>query len=222
MMSEAVVCRAVSRAYPVSTELVWALQEVDAAADRGALTVFAGPSGSGKSTLLRLVAAIDLPDRGTVTIGEQEVSSMSPQERRRFRRRHIGYVFGEPAANLIAYMTSIEHLQMAARIRGPVTDDLVGILDQMGLAEVKALLPQQLSSGQQQRLGLAMGVVGRPALLIADEPTAELDSESAGQVVEVLRHLRQSGTTLIVASHDPDLLAIADDVIRLDHGRRVG
>lgn len=220
MPSDAVVCRQVRRAYRVGSELVWALRGVDAEAHRGELTVFAGPSGSGKTTLLRLVAAIDLPDDGTVTVAGREVGLMSAAERRRFRRRHLGFVFQDPAANLLGYLTAVEHLQLAARLRGTPGTSFRPLLEAMELEEVAGELPHHLSSGQQQRLALAMAVVGDPEVVVADEPTAELDTESAKLVLDALDRLRGMGSTLVVSSHDPEVLAVADRVVRLDHGKR--
>jgi ABC-type lipoprotein export system ATPase subunit len=210
------VCEGVRRAYHTDGEIVWALWDVDAVADAGQITVLAGPSGSGKSTLLRVMAGIDRPDSGRVAIAGNELTSMSAGARRRFRSRHMGYLFQDPAANLLSYLTVWEHLVMAGKIRGAKpTRDLLTHLEIEDLVDER---PIRLSAGQQQRAALAAAMVGDPDVILADEPTAELDTQSAHLAVASLTRLRDLGATLIVTSHDPEVLDVADRLIRLEHG----
>lgn len=211
------VCREIRRAYKTDEDLVWALWDVDAGARQGEITVLAGPSGSGKSTLLRLMAGIDQPDHGTVEISGVKISELPSRKRRKFRRDHIGFVFQDPAANLLSYMTVAEHIEMAAAARR-VAPDLT-ILAELEIGDLSGELPHHLSAGQQQRVALAAAVTGNPDVVLADEPTAELDSQSAGLAVEALARLRGMGATLVVTSHDPEVVEIADQVIHIEHGQ---
>lgn len=210
------VCRDIRRAYQTDADLVWALWDVDAEANPGEITVLAGPSGSGKSTLLRVMAGIDRPDNGTVRIADTDLASLSARGRRNFRREHIGFVFQDPAANLLSYMTVAEHLDMAAAFRGVGADH--ELLNHLEISELAGELPGRLSAGQQQRVALAAAVTGNPDVVLADEPTAELDTQSAILAVESLIKLRDLGTTLVVTSHDAEVVEIADRVIKIEHG----
>lgn len=211
------VCSQIRRAYQTDEDLVWALWDVDAAARKGEITVLAGPSGSGKSTLLRLMAGIDQPDHGSVEVSGINISAMSNSKRRKFRRDHIGFVFQDPAANLLSYMTVSEHLEMAAATRHVTADQ--GLLAELEISDLADELPHRLSAGQQQRVALAAAVTGNPDVVLADEPTAELDTQSAGLAVEALTQLRQIGATLVVTSHDPEVVNVADRVIQIEHGQ---
>lgn len=217
MVSEStLVCEGVRRAYHTDGEVVWALWDVDARADAGQITVLAGPSGSGKSTLLRVMAGIDRPDSGRVELAGRELTAMGAGARRRFRSRHLGFLFQDPAANLLSYLTVWDHLRMAGKIRRATPSrDLLVHLEIEDLADE---LPARLSAGQQQRAALAAAMVGDPDLILADEPTAELDTKSAHLAVAGLTRLRDLGATLVVTSHDPEVLRVADRLIRLEHG----
>jgi putative ABC transport system ATP-binding protein len=210
------ICSGLRRAYRSDAELIWALFDVDAAADANQITVLAGPSGSGKSTLLRLMAGIDTPDAGTVTVSGTNLTDLSPRRRRRFRSRHIGFLFQDPAANLLSYLTVREHLEMSARIRRVPPDE--GLLTHLEVDELAGELPARLSAGQQQRVALAAALIGSPDVILADEPTAELDTASAHLAVSALTKARDLGATLVVTSHDPEMIGAADRVIHIEHG----
>jgi putative ABC transport system ATP-binding protein len=214
--SNSLICRNIRRAYQTDGDLVWALWDVDIDASPGEITVLAGPSGSGKSTLLRVMAGIDRPDQGTVEIAGSNIVEMSARQRRRFRKKHIGFVFQDPAANLLGYMTVVDHLKLAARTRHTSVD--LTLLDHLEIPELADEVPSHLSAGQQQRVALAAAVTGSPDVVLADEPTAELDTQSAGLAVEALTRLRDLGTTLVVTSHDLEVVDVADRVIRIEHG----
>lgn len=210
------ICRDIRRAYQTDGDLVWALWDVDVEARPGQITVLAGPSGSGKSTLLRVMAGIDRPDQGSVEVAGSNIVEMSARQRRRFRKKHIGFVFQDPAANLLGYMTVVDHLKLAAHTRRTSVD--LTLLDHLEIPELADEVPSHLSAGQQQRVALAAAVTGSPDVVLADEPTAELDTQSAGLAVDALTRLRDLGTTLVVTSHDPAVVEVADRVIRIEHG----
>jgi putative ABC transport system ATP-binding protein len=214
------LCAGIRRAYHTDGEVVWALWDVEASALPGQITVLAGPSGSGKSTLLRVMAGIDLPDEGTVTVGGRELTRMGAGARRRFRSRHIGFLFQDPAANLLSYLTVRQHLEMAGKIRR--SEPRYDVLDRLEIDSLAGEYPSRLSAGQQQRAALAAALVGDPDVILADEPTAELDTQSAHLAVATLARLRDLGATLVVTSHDPEVVRTADRVIRLEHGEVKG
>jgi ABC-type lipoprotein export system ATPase subunit len=214
-----VACAGLAKAYTTATGTVLALKGVDASFPAGHLTAVVGPSGSGKSSLLRILACIDRPTSGSVRVGGVDVAAMRAHRRRRVRRRLVGYVFQQPADNLLPYLTVRGHLQLAARLRGRERpgegDRLLGAL---GLGQRADHRPAQLSGGEQQRLAFAAAVVGGPALVVADEPTAELDSESGERLMQAVLALRAAGTSLVVSSHDPVVMEAADALVRLHDG----
>ncbi len=166
-----------------------------------------GPSGAGKSTLLNLLSGLVLPDSGEVKIGEVEVSALSESRRDRFRAQHVGYIF--QSFNLISPLSILENLTLPMYLNGsankPLEDRARDILDRFGLLDHAHKHPYQLSVGQRQRVAVARAILHRPAVLLADEPTASLDAASAQAVIGAIRELQESGATLVVATHDPAL-----------------
>jgi putative ABC transport system ATP-binding protein len=178
-----------------------------------------GPSGSGKSSFLRILACVDRPTAGQVYIGGIEISALKESRRRRVRRRLVGYMFQRPADNLIPYLTAVEHLELAAGLRGGLLDgEAKDLLAALGLEKRGDHRPQQLSGGEQQRLALASAVIGGPALVVADEPTAELDTQSGATLMEMVSGLRSRGTGFVLATHDPIVMDAADQILHLRHG----
>ena len=214
-------CRGVSKTHLAVTGPVRALDEVSLELPDGLMTVVSGRSGSGKSTLLRLLACIERPDEGEIVLDGQDVLGMSERARRRTRRERIGYVFSRPSDNLLPYLRAQEQLDLAAGLRGLGKDAARDLLEPLGLAHRARSLPGELSGGERQRLAFAAAAVGRPSLLVADEPTAELDSASVELLLGQLAGLAAAGTAVVVASHDPRVLAVADREIRLESGRVV-
>src|SRR3954451_8577485 len=219
----AAVCRDVVKTYRTATESVTALDGVTLSIPRARVTVVVGPSGSGKSSLLRLLACIDRPDSGEVRVAGQRVDALSTRARRKLRQRQVSYLFQRPGENLLPYLDAVGQVRLAAQLRGARVPDaeLHGLLDRLGLGERADHRPAQLSGGEQQRLAVACGVVGDPALVVADEPTAELDTAAAERVLAAMEQLAGSGIGFVISSHDPRVMAIADGFVRLDHGRVV-
>jgi ABC-type lipoprotein export system ATPase subunit len=210
----------VVRTYSGATGGVRALDGVSARFEAGLFTVVAGPSGSGKSTMLRVAALLDKPQEGLVGFNGRDVTRASARRRRALRRRHIGYMFQQPADNLLDYLDAREHVRLGGRLRSD--DENAGALDtleSLGLAERVTHRPVQLSGGEQQRLAFAFAVAGGPQLLVADEPTAALDHVAGARVLEALIALARRGLTVVASSHDPTVIEAADRVVRIAHGR---
>ena len=152
-------------------------------------------------------------------MGDVEVQSLKPRRRRGMRRRLIGYVFQRPSDNLIPYLTATDHLETSAKLRGVRSDGQAEeLLETLGLQGRGGHHPEELSGGEQQRLALATAVIGDPALVLADEPTAELDSRSAQHLMDMVVALRERGTGFVLATHDPIVMGAADQILHLRHG----
>jgi putative ABC transport system ATP-binding protein len=219
VQAPAASCTGVVKIYWTATGEVHALKGIDASFASGAITAVVGPSGSGKSSLLRILACIDRPTAGRVRVGDADVAGLGPGKLRRLRKRLVGYMFQRPADNLVFYLTAIEHLETASRLRGAVAaGEVEDLLDALGLGPRAKHRPHQLSGGEQQRLALASAVIGSPALVLADEPTAELDSESARHLMDKLVEQRERGLSFVVATHDPIVMRGADVIVHLRHG----
>jgi putative ABC transport system ATP-binding protein len=219
----AAACVDVHKAYAVGDENVAALTSVDKDFPAGRVTSIVGPSGSGKSSLLRILACVDRPTSGSVRIGGQEVADLGVRRRRALRRTAVGYVFQNPVDNLIEYLDATAQLKLAAKLRGQPADpvEIERLLGILGLGHRAQHLPVQLSGGEQQRLAFACAVMGRPAIVVADEPTAELDSASADRVLRAVHDLRDEGVAFLLSSHDPRVMEASDHLLRLEHGRVV-
>jgi ABC-type lipoprotein export system ATPase subunit len=212
-------CHEVSVDYDTGAGVVHALREVDATFARGRLSVVAGPSGSGKSSLLRALAGLLRPRAGAIQVDGTDVTRLRPGARRRLRRRAMGIVLQDPADNLVEYLTAREQIELAARLRGTDPGEASALLAVVDLTDRAGSRPDELSGGEQQRIAFAAAAVGRPVLLLADEPTAELDGAAGAALVETMRGLVDGGASLVVASHDPAVIAAADHVVALRDGR---
>jgi putative ABC transport system ATP-binding protein len=191
------------------------LTGVSLAVDGGGTAILKGPSGSGKSTLLNLIAGLHLPDAGEVVVDGTVVSALREPSRDAFRAKRIGYVF--QTFNLVSPLSALENLLVPAALCGEAADEKAAreILAELGLAGHLDKRPYELSVGQRQRVAVARAVLRRPSLLLADEPTANLDEESSRAVIEAMRRIRDGGATLVLATHDP-ILAEAFPGVTLD------
>jgi putative ABC transport system ATP-binding protein len=209
----------VTRTYETAVRSTTALDEVSASFHPDRVAAVAGPSGSGKSTLLRILAGLDVPSDGDVTICGTSLTGLGPRGRRRLRRKRIAFLFQRPSDNLVSYLTAEQHLRLAAELRGAPGREPLEVLEDLGIGHAAGRRPHELSGGEQQRLAVAQAIVVTPSLLLLDEPTAELDRENAEHVVELLRAAATSGTAVVVTSHDPVVTDSADDVVELADGR---
>ena len=216
----AVRCRGVDRAYVLPTLRVVALQGIDLDVPTTGLTVVTGPSGCGKTTLLSLVTGAQPADAGTVEVLDADIAQLSAARRRRLRRRSLGIVLSRPSDNLVGRLDVAANVRMAARLRG-VPPDIDASLAALALATDGRARVAELSGGEQQRLAIALALLGDPQLVVLDEPTAELDARTARTAVEYLRS-HASQRALLVASHDPCVVDAADTIVTLESGRRVG
>ncbi len=188
---------------------------------RGEFVALLGQSGSGKSTLLNLLGGIDLPDAGQIRIADQTLTDLPEAERTRFRRRHVGFVF--QFFNLIPTLTVEENLLLPLELNGTATaerrDSALALLDRVGLSDRRRSFPERLSGGEQQRLAILRAVVHEPWLLLADEPTGNLDTATSERVLELLLALhRQIATTVVMVTHSREIASRADRVLVLDAG----
>jgi putative ABC transport system ATP-binding protein len=214
----------VSRTWDVGGRPVHALREVTLSIAAGEYVAVMGPSGSGKSTLLSLLGGLDRPTAGSYRFEGREVSSLSDDELSRLRRDRIGFVF--QSFHLVPRMTALENVALPLVLAGvPATERLSRAseaLESVGLSPRSAHRPDQLSGGEKQRVCLARAVVARPGLVLADEPTGNLDSASGNEIVALLERLHAGGITLLVVTHDPGIGARAPRKVRLADGRVVG
>ncbi len=209
----------VGRTYVAAGRTTTALAEVSASFHGGRVTAVAGPSGSGKSTLLRILAGLDVPSEGEVTICGVELSSLRARARRRLRRTQVAFLFQKPSDNLVSYLTAEQHVRMAVeqrRVQGTPPEETLGLV---GIEHASARRPHELSGGEQQRLAVAQAIAVAPPLLLLDEPTAELDHANGAMIVELLAAAASRGAAVVVASHDPVVVDSVDDVVELVDGR---
>jgi len=216
-----VAMHGVRKTYHLGTHVIAALQGVDLTVQRGELLALTGPSGSGKSTLLNLCGLIDTPDSGDIALGGQSVMGLTEVQRTLLRRDALGFVF--QSFNLVPVMTVAENVDYPLLIAGvPAAERRARVAAQLqavGLQEHAQHRPDALSGGQRQRVAIARALVKRPRLVIADEPTANLDSENASMVVSLMRELnRRKGVTFAFTTHDPRLLEHVDRKILLRDG----
>jgi ABC-type lipoprotein export system ATPase subunit len=195
-----------------------ALADVSLTIDRGEFVALTGVSGSGKSTLMNVLGLLDAPTSGRYTFESQDVSTLSVGERARFRNKRIGFVF--QAFHLLARTTALENVELPLIYSERASTDGLGAraLEAVGLADRMSHRPGELSGGQQQRVAIARALVNEPDLILADEPTGNLDPQSANEVLRVIQKLNASGRTIVLVTHDPAVAAWARRVVRLDAG----
>ena len=219
------ICRLVDvyKHYRMGEVEVPALRGANLEIHQGEFTVFAGPSGSGKTTLLKLVGLLDTASKGRVEIEGQDVASLSGPARSALRARRIGFIF--QSFNLIPVLTAYENVELALRLAGdmPKGERDVAVkkaLDDVGLNDLHNRRPSQISGGQQQRVAIARALVKSPALVIADEPTANLDSKNGAAVLDLMKHMNEAhGITFLFSSHDSMVIERARRVVHLSDGQ---
>src|SRR5437773_4232095 len=200
-----------------------ALEGIDLQIKRGEFVSISGPSGCGKSTLLSIVGLLDSPTAGSYELNGKPVQELSMSERARVRNREIGFIF--QAFNLIGDLTVYENVELPLTYRGMLSSErkkrVIGSLEKVGMAHRMKHYPSQLSGGQQQRVAVARALGGQPSILLADEPTGNLDSKNGEAVIELLRELHREGATICMVTHDPRYARHAERGVHLFDGRIV-
>ncbi len=222
-MRSIVHARGLTKAFGVGSQQVWALRGVDLDVGAGEFLALVGPSGSGKTTLLNLLGALDAPTGGELLVLDRPVASLSKRERARLRLMSIGFVF--QAYNLVPVLTARENVEFVLELQGMGGGRrarALEVLEELGLAELGDRRINELSGGQQQRVAVARAVAARPKVVLADEPTANLDGENAETLMHLMRDLRdRHGMTFLFSTHDPRVVAHAVRVVTLVDGRVV-
>ena len=221
-MKNMIDVRDVTRSYGSGSTTTIALRDVTFAVGAGKLIALRGRSGSGKTTLLNVVGGLDAPDGGCISVAGHDVTAMSERERMRLRRQTVAYIF--QSFGLLPVLSAAENIGVPLRIAGVAPKERESrvelLLSIVGLADHAKQRPAELSGGQQQRVAIARALAARPSLLLADEPTGQLDRETGRQIMRLLQTVVQSeGVTALVAPHDPALIDLADSVLHLVDGK---
>jgi len=220
-MGQVCSVRGVRKTFEAELAPVRALRGVDLEIATGEFVAVMGPSGCGKSTMLNLVAGLDVPDEGTITIADEVITGLSEDDLARMRRKHIGIVF--QFFNLLESMTVLENVVLPAVIAGtkrkPAETRARDMLDLLGLGDKAKEMPGVLSGGQRQRLAIARALANEPTLLLADEPTGALDSEGGHEVLELFKRLHGDGQTIIMVTHNQEVADAADRIVHMRDGR---
>ena len=219
-----ILCRQITRVYHRGIEAIRPLDSVDLEVGRGEFLALMGPSGSGKTTLLNLVAGIDQPTSGTIVIDSQDLTKLGRNKLATWRSKHIGYVF--QLYNLVPVLTAYENVELPLLLhplsRRQRHERVIDALGRVGIADRADHFPRQLSGGQEQRVAIARAIVTDPTILVADEPTGDLDKSSAKAVMDLLQSLNQEmGKTIIMVTHDPSTARYASRTLHLDKGKLV-
>src|SRR5215467_14040115 len=225
LVADMVAVEDVNKTYGSGPAASHALRGVSFTVRAGQLVALRGRSGSGKTTLLNIVGGLDLPDSGRVQVADRDVTAMSSDERMELRRTSVAFIF--QSFGLIPILSAAENVGVPLRIAGTAPKEREErvrlMLDIVGLGEHAKQRPGELSGGQQQRVAIARALAGSPQVLLADEPTGQLDSETAKQIMRLLHAVVESeGVTALVATHDPNLISLADSVLELEDGQIKG
>jgi putative ABC transport system ATP-binding protein len=210
-----------TREFKTGTKTVTALSGVNLTVDKGQLTIFQGPSGSGKTTMLNILGALDRPTGGTILFEGDDITPWSDERRDRLRRQRMGFIFQSIA--LIPIMTAWENVEFGLRIAGVKPDERENrtrdCLDRVGLAKRMHHMPQELSGGEQQRVAIARALAHSPGLILADEPTSDLDSKTGIKVIHLFKELiAEKGITIVMTSHNPGIIDMGDRVFTFRDG----
>ena len=215
------VFRDVVKVYPLPAGDVLALDGVSFRVERGEFISVMGPSGSGKSTLLNLMGGLDVPTSGSLRVAGEDLATKGEEERSLFRRTHVSYVF--QAYHLMPTLTAAQNvelpLHLAGRAAAEARERAAKALSEVGLGERTTHLPDELSGGERQRVAIARALLSRPSVLLADEPTGNLDARSGEAVIQLFSGMRQDGVTVLVVTHEERVSAAAGRVLHLEDGR---
>lgn len=219
-----IVCENLVKIYKVADLEVVALQGIDLTIAAGEMMALVGPSGSGKSTLMNILGGLDTPTAGRVTVGDYNLLEMKRADQVIYRRREVGFVWQQTARNLLPYLTAQENVELPMALNGVGGRERAkrarALLDQVGLGHRLTHKPDRLSGGEQQRVAIAVSMANRPRLLLADEPTGEVDSEAAEQIFQTLRAFKEhDGVTIIIVTHDSTVSKRVDRVVGMRDGR---
>lgn len=222
-MSAIVAVRNVSKTYLLGKTIVPAIRDVSIDVEEGEFLSIAGPSGSGKTTLLNLIGCVDTPTSGTVVVNGQDTAQLSERALTELRLRTIGFIF--QSFNLVAVLSVFQNVEFPLLLQGTLSrrdrqDRVRSLLAAVGLSEHARHRPSELSGGQRQRVAIARALVTRPKLVLADEPTANLDSATGETIIDLMREMnRRDGTTFIFSTHDPKVMSHANAIVRIVDGR---
>jgi putative ABC transport system ATP-binding protein len=222
-MSAIIEVRGAVKDYPLGKLKVRALHGIDLTIARGEFTTIAGPSGSGKTTLLNLIGCVDVPTEGTVAFDGVVTSTLSDRELTTLRLEKLGFIF--QSFNLVPVLSAFQNVELPLLLQGTLSDKerisrVSTLLERVGLGKYFKNRPTELSGGQRQRVAIARALVSKPSLVLADEPTANLDSGTGGQILALMKELnQQEGTTFLFSTHDSDVMAMADRVVLVHDGR---
>lgn len=216
-----IVCDNLVRIFKTDGVEVVALQGLDLLVDRGEMVAIVGASGSGKSTLLNILSGLDVPTAGVARVAEADLLAMRPKDRLRFRREIVGFVWQQTSRNLLPYLTAAENVELPMGFaRRKRENRAVELLDLMGVGYCAKRRPSQMSGGEQQRAAIAVAVANGPSVILADEPTGELDTATSGEVFDALRRAnRELGVTTVIVTHDSMVATRVDRTVAIRDGR---
>ncbi len=221
-MSAIVDIRGVTKDYPLGKTVVQALRGIDLTIDQGEFTAIAGPSGSGKTTLLNLIGCVDVPTTGTVLVAGQAIETLNDKSRTELRLRNLGFIF--QTFNLVQVLNLYQNVEFPLLLQGDLTKAerrkrVEEIVEKVGLTPQMKQRPNELSGGQRQRVAIARALVTRPQIVMADEPTANLDSVTGQNIIDLMRHMNEEDkTTFIFSTHDHRVMNHARRIVKLEDG----
>ncbi len=219
-----VLCQDLFKIYKIADLEVVALRGLDLAVDRGEVVAIVGASGSGKSTLLNILAGYDAPSAGAVTVGGRDLLRMGSREIEEYRRSDVGFIWQQTSRNLFPYLSTLENVSLPMMLTntpgGERRERAEELLRLMGLSHRLGHTPERLSGGEQQRVAIAVALANRPPLLLADEPTGELDDATAAEILDLFGAVnREMGTTILIVTHDPDIAYKVGRVVMIRDGK---
>ena len=219
-MAIALQCSGLWKLYEMGEEKIQAVRGVNLSIEQGEMVAIMGPSGCGKTTLLNVLSGIDEPSAGQVNVAQKPLFGISDDERTNLRAKEMGFIFQK--FHLLDVMTAVENVEVPLLLLGyspfEAREKAMHALDQVGLADRAKHRPSELSGGQQQRVSIARAIVHQPSVILCDEPTGNLDSTTSNQVMDLLRDINKSGSTLVIVTHDEDIAKRCSKTIRLNDG----